>query len=129
MYALASPGVPWAPAFSAWNLRGRRTTSGSPRGLMYALASPGVPWRPLGSGAVSLEFAWQARHLGLSKGGDVRLGVPWRPLRSGLLCLEFAWQARHLGLFIPLNPSHSPLFLHLLFHSQMSFSSLFLFLC
>ena len=29
---------------------------------------------------------------------------------------------------ISLNPSHSPLFLHLRFHSQMSFSSLFLFL-
>ena len=34
----------------------------------------------------------------------------------------------HLTHLISLNPSHSPLFLHLLLPSQMSFSSLFLFL-
>ena len=59
---------------------------------MYALACP------LGSGTLCLEFAWQARHLGICKGRDVRPGVPWHPLGSGALCLEFAWQARHLGL-------------------------------
>ena len=72
-----------------------------------------------------MEFAWQARHLGLSTG--VRAGVPWAPglcacnlrgrcgswcsprgvmysLGSGALCLEFAWQARHVPLlsFLPL---------------------------
>ena len=85
MYALASfgPGVPWAPGLCACILRGRRGTSGSPRGLMYALASFG-PWRPLGSGPLSLHFAWQARHFRLCKG------------RDGALCVESAWQARHL---------------------------------
>ena len=32
----------WAPGLCAWNLRGRRGTSGSPRGVMYALARSGV---------------------------------------------------------------------------------------
>ena len=102
MYAPGVPwrlsGVPWAPGLRAWILRGRRSTSGSPRGLMYALASPGVFWRPLGSGLPCLDFAWQAQHFRLSKGSDVRSGVPcvfWRPLGSGLPCLDFAWQAQH----------------------------------
>ena len=46
MYALASPGVPWAPALSACNLHGRHGTWCSARGVMYALASPGVPSAP-----------------------------------------------------------------------------------
>ena len=59
---------------------------------------PGVPWRPLGSGALCLDFAWQAQHLVLCKGPDVRPGVPSRPLGSGALCWDFARQARHLVL-------------------------------
>ena len=39
----------------------------------------------------SHSFAWQARHLVLCKGSDVRPGVPWSPLL-------FAWQAQHLLL-------------------------------
>ena len=50
-----------------------------------------TPWRPLVSGALPLAFAWQAQHLVLCKGSDVRPGVPWSPL-------AFAWQARHLVL-------------------------------
>ena len=72
------PGVPWAPGFCACILRGRRGTSGSPRGLMYALASP---LASLGLRALCLHFAWQAWHFRLSKGSDVRPGVhpgvPW----------------------------------------------------
>ena len=45
---------------------------------MYALASFGVPRGSLGSGPLSLHFAWQARHFRLSKGSDVRAGVVWR---------------------------------------------------
>ena len=50
---------------------------------------------PVGSGALCLHFAWQARHLVLCKGRDVRSGVP---VGSGAICLHFAWQARHLVL-------------------------------
>ena len=39
MYALPSPGVPWAPALSACNLHGKHGTWCSARGVMYALAS------------------------------------------------------------------------------------------
>ena len=55
-------------------MRGRRGTSGCVLGICVA----GVAL-----GALCLEFAWQARHLGLSKGGDVRSGVvrcrAWAP--------------------------------------------------
>ena len=44
-------------------------------------------WRPLVSGG----FSWQAWHLMLCKGSDVRPGVPWSPL-------AFAWQVPHLVL-------------------------------
>ena len=48
-------------------------------------------WRPLVSATSPVGFAWQARHLLLCKGSDVRPGVPWSPLL-------FAWQAQHLLL-------------------------------
>ena len=96
MYALASLGLRWL-------LRGRRGTWCSARGRMYALASLGLrcsaggfcvagaalcglqgvgctPWRPLVSVALPVAFAWQAQHLVLCKGSDVRPGVPWSPL-------------------------------------------------
>ena len=78
MYALASPGVPWAPALCASILRGRRSTWCSVLGFCVAGAALGA-----------LQGA---------KGPDVRPGVPWRPLGSGALCWDFAWQARHLVL-------------------------------
>ena len=97
------PGVPWSPLLRRWLLRSRRGTWCSARGPMYALASLGLrcsaggfcmagaalgapqgvgctPWRPLVSGALPLAFAWQAQHLVLCKGSDVRPGVPWSPL-------------------------------------------------
>ena len=52
MYALASFGV--VPGLLG--LRGRRGTSGSPRGLMYALASFGVVPGLLGLRAFVLAF-------------------------------------------------------------------------
>ena len=90
------PGVPWSPL-------GRRSTWCSARGRMYALASLGLrcsagdfcvagaalgapqgvgctPWRPLVSAPLPVAFAWQAQHLVLCKGSDVRSGVPWSPL-------------------------------------------------
>ena len=96
-------GVPWSPLLCRWLLRGRRSTWCSARGRMYALASLGLrcsaggfcvagaalgalqgvgctPWRPLVSAALPVAFAWQARHLVLCKGSDVRPGVPWSPL-------------------------------------------------
>ena len=108
------PGVPWSPLLCRWLLRGRRSTWCSARGRMYALASLGprcsaggfcmagaalgalqkvgcTPWRPLVSAALPVAFAWQAQHLVLCKGSDVRPGVPWSPV-------AFAWQARHLVL-------------------------------
>ena len=42
--------------------------------------------------ALTHSFAWQAWHLVLCKGSDVRPGVPWSPV-------AFAWQARHLVLW------------------------------
>ena len=107
MYALASLGL-------RCFLRGRRSTCCSARGRMYDLASLGLrrsagnfcvagaalaalqgvgcmPWRPLVSAALPVGFAWQAQHLLLCKGSDVRPGVPWSPLL-------FAWQAQHLLL-------------------------------
>ena len=50
-----------------------------------------TPWRPLVSAALPVAFAWQAQHLVLCKGSDVRSSVPWSPV-------AFAWQARHLVL-------------------------------
>ena len=50
-----------------------------------------TPWRPLVSAALPVAFAWQAQHLVLCKGSDVRPGVPWSPV-------AFAWQAQHLVL-------------------------------
>ena len=76
MYALASLGLRWL-------LRGRRGTWCSARGRMYALASLGLRCSAGG-------FAWQAQHLVLCKGSDVRPGVPWSPL----LCL---WLLRGRG--------------------------------
>ena len=87
MYALASLGLRWL-------LRGRCSTWCSARGPMYALASLGLrwllrgkrqgvgctPWHPLVSAALPVAFAWQAQHLVLRKGLDVRPGVPWSPL-------------------------------------------------
>ena len=105
-------GVPWSRPLCRWLLRGRRGTWCSARrgkrgtwcsarGRMYALASLGLrwllrgrralgalqgvgctPWRFLVSAALPVAFAWQARHLVLCKGSDVRPGVPW----SLLLC-------------------------------------------
>ena len=111
MYALASlglrwllrgrRGVPWSPPLCRWLLRGRRGTwcsaSGrrgtwcSARGRIYTLASLGLRWLLRGRRNTSGGFAWQARHLVLCKGLDVRPGVPWSPV-------AFAWQARHLVL-------------------------------
>ena len=104
MYALASPclrcsaggfcvagaalgalqGVgctPWRPGLRcfAGGFCGAGAALGALQGRMYALASLG------------LRFAWQAQHLVLFKGSDVRPGVPWSPLL-------FAWQAQHLLL-------------------------------
>ena len=92
MYALASSGVvPGAPGLCAWNLRGRRGTSCSMLGICVAGTALGALW---------LQFAWQARHFKLSKGGDVRSGVVrCRAWGSGALCLEFAWQARHFVFY------------------------------
>ena len=110
MYALASLGLRWL-------LRGWRGTWCSARGRMYALASLGLrcsaggfcvagaalgalqgvgctPWRPLVSVALPVAFAWQARHLVLCKGSDVRPGVPWSPASP----VAFAWQAWYLML-------------------------------
>ena len=101
-------GAAWAPGLGAWNLRGRRGTSGSPRGLMYALASSGVVPGLLGlrgsvRGICLAGAALQAQHFRLNKGPNVRSGVVW--CRSGAawapgLCawVEFAWQARHFRL-------------------------------
>ena len=103
------PGVPWSPLAFAWH-----SLTHSARGRMHALASLGLccsaggfcvagaalgalqgvgcaPWRPLVSAALPVAFAWQAQHLVLCKGSDVRSGVPWSPV-------AFAWQARHLVL-------------------------------
>ena len=97
------PGVPWSPLLCRWLLRGRRSTWCSATGPMHALASLGLccsaggfcvagaalgalqgvgcaPWRPLVSAALPVAFAWQAQHLVLCKGSDVRPGVPWSPL-------------------------------------------------
>ena len=93
--------TPWRPLVSAalpvafaWQAQ----TCCSARGRMYALASLGLrrsagsfcvasaalaalqgvgctPWRPLVSAALPVGFAWQAQHLVLRKGSDVRTGV------------------------------------------------------
>ena len=64
------PGVPWSPvAFCVASA------------ALGALQGVGcTPWRPLVSGALPVAFAWQARHLVLCKGSDVRPGVPQSPL-------------------------------------------------
>ena len=90
-------GVPWSPLLCRWLLRGRRSTWCPARGRTYALASLGLRssaggfwvagaalgalqgvgctlWRPLVSAALPVAFAWQARHLVLCKGSDVRPG-------------------------------------------------------
>ena len=107
MYALASLGLRWLlrgrrgtwcsarvgctpcilwspPPLCRWLLRGRRGTWCSARGRMYALASLGLGSR--------LLFAWQAQHLLLCKGSDVRPGVPWSPppLKAGGFCVAGA---------------------------------------
>ena len=90
------PGVPWSPVLCRWLLRGRRSTWCCARGPMYALASLGLRWAgaalgalqgvgctlwlPLVSAALPVTFAWQAQHLVLRKGSDVRPDVPWSPL-------------------------------------------------
>ena len=93
------PGVPWSPLLCRWLLRGRRGTWCSARvgctpwrplvsaGFCVAGAALGAlqkvgctPWRPLVSVALPVAFAWQAQHLVLCKGSDVRPGVPWSPL-------------------------------------------------
>ena len=108
------PGVLWSPPLCWWLLRGKRSIWCFASDRMYVLASFGLrrsasgfcvagaalgalqgvgctPWRPLVSAALPVAFAWQARHLVLCKGSDVRPGVPWSPV-------AFAWQARHLVL-------------------------------
>ena len=89
------PGVPWSPPLCRWLLRGRRSTWCSARRRMYALAFLGLR-RSAGG------FYWQARHLVLCQGSDVRPGVPWSPLL-------FAWQAQHLVSPRPGVPWSPPL--------------------
>ena len=106
--------TPWRPGL-------RRSAGGFCMASAALGALQGVgctPWRPLVSVAF---FAWQAQHLLLCKGSDVRPGVPWspllfawagaalaalqgvgcttwRPLVSAALPVTFAWRAQHLLL-------------------------------
>ena len=76
--------MPWRPLVSA-----AFCMAGA---ALAALQGVGcTPWRPLVSAALPVTFAWQAQHLVLCKGSDVRPGVPCSPLL-------FAWRARHLVL-------------------------------
>ena len=59
--------------------------------LTHSLTHSLMHWRFLVSAALPVAFAWQARHLVLCKGSDVRPGVPWSPV-------AFASQPRHLVL-------------------------------
>ena len=62
--------TPWRPLFSA-----AFCVAGAALGALQGVGC--TPWRPL----VSAAFAWQAQHLLLCKGSDVRPSVPWsRPL-------------------------------------------------
>ena len=78
------PGVPWSPP-----LAGGFCVAGAALGALQGVGC--TPWRPLFSAALPVAVAWQARHLVLCKGSDLRPGVPWSPV-------AFAWQARHLVL-------------------------------
>ena len=98
------PGVPWSLPLCRCLLRGRRGTWCSARGRMYfcvagaalgALQGVGcTPWPHLVSAPLPVAFAWQAQHLVVCKGSDVRPGVPWSPLlcrwllrgRRGIWC-------------------------------------------
>ena len=64
-----------------------------------------TPWRPLVSAALPVAFAWQAWHLMLCKGSDVRPGVP---LSHGGFCAaetQGTWcSARAYGCTTPCSP-------------------------
>ena len=75
--------TPWRPLVS-----GGFCVAGAALGALQGVGC--TPWLPLVSAALPVAFAWQARHLVLCKGSDVR-PVPWSPV-------AFAWQARHLVL-------------------------------
>ena len=70
MYALASLGLRCSA--------GGFCVAGAALGALQGVGC--TPWRPLVSAALSVAFAWQAQHLVLCKGSDVRPGVPWSPL-------------------------------------------------
>ena len=101
---LAYPGVPWAPALWAGNLRGRRSTLGSPRGVMYALASPGVLWAP-------------ALWLGICEAGAAR-GAPFLPPPPALLLTH---PTHHTHLLTHTH-THSHSSIHFLTHSLTEYS-------
>ena len=67
------------------------TTHSLTHSFTHALMHSLTHWRFLVSAALPVAFAWQARHLVLCKGSDVRPGVPWSPV-------AFASQPRHLVL-------------------------------
>ena len=65
--------TPWCPLVSAGSC-----VAGAALGALQGVRC--TPWRLLVSAALPVAFAWQARHLVLCKGSDVRPGVPWSPL-------------------------------------------------
>ena len=109
MYALASLGLRRSAGgfcVAGVALGALQRVAGAALGALQGVGC--TPWCPLVSAALPVAFAWQARHLVLCKGSDVRSGVPWspvafawqarRPLVSAALPVAFAWQARYLVL-------------------------------